>query len=1301
MRKKLLAILLAICLLLGCSPALAPAAVAASPEPVGLDYSLPFGDTISVGDAHMAVIKEDGTLWTWGRNVDNRLGIGGTEETVSTPTQVPLDKKVASVSAGSNTTIALTVDGEVWSWGANGHGCLGREVKEETAGPGKVMDGARAVDTSGQHSAAITNDGMLWVWGRNTEGRLGNNLQGTIIEGPSRNYIYEVLPVRMLENVCSVEAGWSGTFAILEDGSLWACGDNKYGQLGNDTEIFESQNGYYWERDEEGPPPKGVVETWTEDFGDEWTLVGVSADGTEMYAKGKTTYTYVIQATPVKVMDGVAKVAADGIGKTIILKTGGTVWTCGLGSSPTKVEEGKYTYAPRYIMDGVVDVAVSSDGTYAAIKEDGGLWVWGDNMFGLLGKGPDTFSTDTPEKIMDDVVSVTAARYNMAALKSDGSLWVWGNNSNGQLGVSNEDERLLDYPHAEGVRYSPTPIKVMDGVALPARARQTGVTELSTAGELPAARPDGATESAQTFRRSARAGSMGMQIPSDAFYINGNAFYGYASSGTWEEAEAYCESVGGHLATLATPQEQELYFTGGPMFIGGRRDSASGEWYWITGGSCGIGTTDDPGYDCLCTQSDGWRAVNSQYAGYAVGFICEWETGGSQSATYNVYFNANGGTVSTDSKQVKNGQPYGVLPVPTRPGYSFEGWWSDSVLYLPGTTVSLTGDQTLFAAWSANRPTPSVANVSYSFSNSDTSFGYENGYSIPLDRFTYVFGDNLAAREFHNKYDEWGGSCYGMVTSAAWIYELNNAVPPFQIPLDARTMILDSSGSQYTLRELIEYMYVLQFSSAIRKVEAKHTNAYGDLVQAVLHFQNTGVDPVFIGMVGPGGGHELLGLGVYRDEANRKDIIQLYDPNFPYDPNAPQSSERWLDLYWNDAGGYAGWYYHTNNSADWGTAYGYDIDYCLYSDIMGVWYNRGSEETLCSDVLSINCSKASIYDYAGNLAATVCDGEVTSNRADIFAVKAPSDQGDGNREDGDGVSLWIPSEYFTVVNEDENVEELSVTVTGTDSSLTVSTSADRVMFYANEEADASVAVVNGRDESYEVVLSSGGTEEVRLTGTTKEGIPTCLARLSGELSGMGLGDSAQLRVEGKTRSADRVTQTTAVAIVTSTAPSAISSVFPDVPGGSYYAPAVQWAYDGGITGGTGLGFFSPEGTCTRGEALTFLWHALGCPVSSASAQPFTDVQESDPFYEAVRWAAGSGTALGTGADRFSPDRTCTDEEFLTFLWRALGKPGERTDFAGYDDAVEWAREQGLLRDIDAQPPCLRRDAVTFLYRALA
>ena len=1277
MNKKRLSILLAFCLLLGCVPVLTPVAVAAASEPVGLDYSLPFGNTISAGASHMVAIKEDGSLWTWGHNTHNELGVGASEEPVRAPVQVPVDH-VVSVSASDFTTSALTADGELWNWGGHdANGKLGREAEGDDVPPGKVMDGVTQISSGNSHSAAVTQDGTMWVWGANRMGQLGNGRKGgKLFEGLLVSYTYEPLPVKVMEHVRMAVAGGDQTFAVLNDGSLWAWGSNDRGQLGNMApgETDESL--------------LGITVHETIEYKEEMDIT--DADGAVWHIKPHTEEaTYICQPSPIKVMEDVEKVDTDYY--TIILKTDGSVWTCGKRSSL-----GGSGYAPEHMLDGAVDVATGG-GAFAVIKEDGSLWTWGMNDSGQLGRKYNLMANQKPAKVLDDVVAVTVGNACMAALKSDGSLWAWGSNYLGQLGVdTSEVENKWNCVD--------TPVKVMDGVALPARTQTTDVNGLPAAADSASrsAIPAAAGSSFRSAMPGATGGSGGMQIPSNAVYVNGNAYMGYTAPYTWEEAEAYCESLGGHLATLATQDElRYLRFSKGTMLVGGRRDRATGRWYWITGEPTTLQATSDPSLDCLCLEPDGsWAAAGGAYR--AVGFICEWET--NRTASYHVYFDPNGGMVGTASKQVANGQFYGALPVPARQGYGFTGWYTNrtggGTPVTANTLVSLTGNQTLYAGWTNSKGGPTVYDVSYSFSNSQQDFGYPNGYKLPLSRFTDMYGNSQQVWDLYNRTKPWGGSCFGMSASATWLYMMNDRVPRSQLNLNS-LMNLDNSGRLYTLRELIDMMHLIQCSNSYQRARDKNDNNYTALVQAVLNFHNTGSQPVFISFWNlPGGspqqaGHAVLGLDVLRDMANKKDVIQIYDPNRPLNPN------RWIDLYWSTPGNYTGWYYHMNDNENWGTWYGNgDITFATYSDTMTVWNNRGRETALTADTLWVSCANASVYDYAGNLAATIRGGQVTSNRTDIFQAIDPVESGNGSTT-GEGVTLWVPAEYFTVVNEDKNVQELSVTVAGTDSSMTVSTSSDRVMVYANEDADASVAVVSGKDENYEMVLSSSGEEDVRLSGTTKEDVPTCFARMSGELSGMGVGDSAKLTVDGKAESTDRVTKTTAVSIVTSTVPSDISSVFPDVPRDASYAPAVQWAYDGSITNGTGLGFFTPERTCTRAEALTFLWRAMGCPASSTSVQSFADVQEGDYFYEAVLWAAGTGTTFGTGADRFSPDRTCTDEEFLTFLWRALDKPGERTDFAGYGDAVEWAQEQGLLQDTDTQPLCLRRDAVTFLYRALA
>lgn len=105
---------------------------------------------------------------------------------------------------------------------------------------------------------------------------------------------------------------------------------------------------------------------------------------------------------------------------------------------------------------------------------------------------------------------------------------------------------------------------------------------------------------------------------------------------------------------------------------------------------------------------------------------------------------------------------------------------------------------------------------------------------------------------------------------------------------------------------------------------------------------------------------------------------------------------------------------------------------------------------------------------------------------------------------------------------------------------------------------------------------------------------------------------------------------------------------------AYYAKAVQWAYEQGITGGTSATTYSPDETCTRGQMATFLCRmANGKPVDSTSA--FTDVEAGKYYTEAVQWAVENGITDGTSATTFSPDTTCTRAQMVTFLYRYFVK----------------------------------------------
>ena len=172
-----------------------------------------------------------------------------------------------------------------------------------------------------------------------------------------------------------------------------------------------------------------------------------------------------------------------------------------------------------------------------------------------------------------------------------------------------------------------------------------------------------------------------------------------------------------------------------------------------------------------------------------------------------------------------------------------------------------------------------------------------------------------------------------------------------------------------------------------------------------------------------------------------------------------------------------------------------------------------------------------------------------------------------------------------------------------------------------------------------------------------------------------------------------------------------TGVFVDVATGSYYEDAVDWAVENGITKGTDDTHFSPDGICTRAQAVTFLWRTAGSPASKTSAMPFTDVPVGSYYYDAVLWAVENGITKGTSETRFSPDDTCTRAQIVAFLWRSEKSPaaGSRNPFADvkstayYADAVLWAVKEDITKGttnttFSPDADCTRAQIVTFLWR---
>ena len=172
-----------------------------------------------------------------------------------------------------------------------------------------------------------------------------------------------------------------------------------------------------------------------------------------------------------------------------------------------------------------------------------------------------------------------------------------------------------------------------------------------------------------------------------------------------------------------------------------------------------------------------------------------------------------------------------------------------------------------------------------------------------------------------------------------------------------------------------------------------------------------------------------------------------------------------------------------------------------------------------------------------------------------------------------------------------------------------------------------------------------------------------------------------------------------------------TSPFSDVSTSAYYYEAVKWAQEKGITGGIGNGLFGPNQPCTRAQIVTFLWRAAGSPEPKGAASGMTDVVNGSYYEKAVAWAIENGITTGTTTSTFSPDATCTRAQAVTFLARALNaKAASAAEFSDvptdsyFADAVAWAAANGVTEGIGGglfapDNDCTRGQIVSFLFRA--
>ena len=335
---------------------------------------------------HTVFIKNDGTVWTWGKNDNGQLGDGTTTQRTS-PVQVPGLSGIVAVAAGDAHTVALRgSDGTVWTWGKNDNGQLGDGTTTQRTSPVQVpgLSGVIAIAAGGSHTVVIQSDHTVWCWGNNANNQLGNN-----------STIQSSVPVQAigLTNAIAIAAGSTHTVALKSDNTVWTWGGNGNGQLGIGN---TTQNTV--------PVQVGSIAN----------VIAIAAGGTHTIA----------------VRNDITRIS---------------VWTWGNNASG-QLGIGNTTQSTYPVqVSNLTNVTTVSGGAdfSVAMKDDGTVWTWGNNSNGQLGIGNTTQSL-LPVQAggLSTVTAIAAGTIHSAALQNDGTVWTWGGNGNGQLGNGNTTDAL-------------------------------------------------------------------------------------------------------------------------------------------------------------------------------------------------------------------------------------------------------------------------------------------------------------------------------------------------------------------------------------------------------------------------------------------------------------------------------------------------------------------------------------------------------------------------------------------------------------------------------------------------------------------------------------------------------------------------------------------------------------------------------------------------------------------------------------------------------------------------------------------
>jgi alpha-tubulin suppressor-like RCC1 family protein len=399
---------------------------------------------IAAGAYHSMALKSDGTVWTWGYNGYGELGNGGTTNSTSIVTVNGLTGAV-DIAAGDYHSLAVKSDGTVWAWGNNQYGELGDATTTNRVSPVQVAQSSglnfnnlTGVAAGSYYSAALKNDGTMFAWGHNDYGQLGRGTttDSTIPFQSSACNLASPPPVSASPLSARITANQTHSLAVKFDGSVWAWGDNTYGELGDGTTSSRLS-----------PVQAAITGAVTQVSTGWYHTLALKADRS-VWAWGYNAQgeigdgTTNQRATPtqVNVLTGLTSVTGVAAGQyhSVAVKSDGTVWGWGYnaygqigdGSTTSRVVPVQAVLLPGVM----IQVAAGANHTLA-LRNDGTVWGWGYNGYGQLGDGTQTNRTSAVQVLgLTNVIAIAAGPNHSLALRRDGTVWAWGDGYNGQLG---------------------------------------------------------------------------------------------------------------------------------------------------------------------------------------------------------------------------------------------------------------------------------------------------------------------------------------------------------------------------------------------------------------------------------------------------------------------------------------------------------------------------------------------------------------------------------------------------------------------------------------------------------------------------------------------------------------------------------------------------------------------------------------------------------------------------------------------------------------------------------------------------